>query len=152
MKTSVIGWGLVLLVGLWASDYALKAGYSEATLWVAWAIILNILNYAVGKTMKKMPKDIGNVWMQAGVFGFLVTVALAANLVAFPYYWLMSLWLILLGAALFVGGQKMNDVSGMGLGVIYLFSALLVPVTGYFIYGALVLGLLGLINGYFAKE
>ena len=84
MKSSVVIWGLVLLVGFWASDYAVKANYSEAILWVAWAVILNLLNYGIGKTMKKTPKELTAVWMQAGVFGFLVSLVVAAGVIGFP--------------------------------------------------------------------
>lgn len=152
MKTSVVAWGLVLLVGFWASDYLLGTGFSEAYLWIAWAIIFNILNYAVGKTMKKTPKEIGTLWMMGGVFGFLVTIVVAMNVVDLPFFWLMSLWLILMGAALFTGGHKMNNPGSIMMGIIYLFAALFVPTAGYFTYGALVFGLLGLISGYFARD
>ncbi len=152
MKTSLVVWGLVLLVGFWASDYLIGTGFKEAHLWIAWAVILNLLNYAVGKTMKKTPKEIGTLWMQAGLFGFLASVIVALNIIALPLSWLMSLWLILLGAALFAGSHKMSNPDGIMMGIIYIFAALFVPTTGYFLYGALVFGLLGLVNGYFAKE
>jgi hypothetical protein len=151
MKQAMYGWALVLLVGFYASDYALKAGYSQQYIWIAWAIIFVVMNFAVGKSHKKVPEDVMSMWMTVNVFGFLATLAVAGGLVALPYAWLMSLWFILMGAAIFAGGHKMNSTCNVMEGVVFVFAALMVPTTGYFLYGSLVFGLYALVSTYFSK-
>ncbi len=151
MKTPIAVWGLILLVGFWASDYAIKTGYSEQTLWVAWAIIFTVLNYAMGNAMKKIPAEVKTMWMEATVFGLIASLAVASRVVALPFPWLMALWFIIFGAAMFAGGHKMNNISGIMMGIVLLFTAVFVPPTGYFLYGALVFGLFSLISGLIQK-
>ncbi|MCX6816248.1 MAG: hypothetical protein NT120_05375 [Candidatus Aenigmarchaeota archaeon] len=151
MKQAMYGWSLVLLVGFWISEYALKQGYTEQVLWVAWAIILNIINYAVLKSMKKTPVDIMSLWMTAGIFGLLVSFGVAGGLLALPFHWLMTLWFALLGATMFASGFKLNNPSSVMTGIVFVFGALLVPSVGYFAYGAIVFGLFSLVSTYFSK-
>lgn len=150
MKPSLVVWSLILLIGFWASDIWM-AVYGEANLWMAWAIIFVIGYYAMTKTAKKMPKDVMAAWVLVSASGFLATFAVALGVVSVSFSFIMGLWLLLTGAALYVSAK---DTLYKFLGMIYLFSGILVPTAfgaSYFIGGALVFGLIGLIHSLLTK-
>jgi len=66
----------------------------------------------------------------------------------------MSLWLLLLGAAIYSEGHARNNQPHIYSGLVVVVAALLVPGFGssYFLAGALFVGLGGLINGLLAKS
>ena len=126
----------------------------EAWIWVALAIILLIMNFWVGKTFKKTPKESESVWLALSVFGFITTLAVAFAVVPVQLSWLMSLWLLLMGAAIWVGSHMAQDGLGMFVGLTVLFSSLFAPGFGasYLLAGALFLGFLGIVHGYLMEK
>ena len=158
MKPALLVWGLILLVGLgWASPYALSHGLlTEAQLWMAWAVIFLIGSFAVGKTMKKMPKETGMVWASTTVFGLIATFAIALGYLAAPLSALMGLWLVLFGAVIWKAGTK--DSLSSTSGVILALIGLVLPgwfaaaPGGYWVAGALFLGLWTIFHSLAAKE
>jgi hypothetical protein len=153
MNTVHLIWGLILLIGLgWASPYALSTGMAtEAQLWMAWAVVFLIGSWAMGKAMKKMPKDVGMTWMHATVFGVIVSFAVALGYVAAPLSALMALWFILWGAAMWkTAGSKDGVVHGV---VLALVGVTLGSFGGnYWMTGAIFLGLMPIICTLLAKE
>ncbi len=154
MKNSLFAWGLVLIIGFLASHWLVLQGYNEAWLWVAWAVIFNVGHYAVGKTMKKVSKSMQSVWMLSGIFGFIVTVAVALGVVSLNFGFLMSFWFLLIGATLFAGGHEGKDNLMIFSAVILAFSSIFTLAFGnsYFLAGSLILGLLTLLNGIFMRS
>jgi len=153
MKPALVVWSLIMLVGFWASHVWANV-YGESVLWIAWAVVFLVGYFAIGKTMKKMPKEIGMMWAMVTVFGFLATLAVAQNLVSVNFSYLMGLWLLLTGAALYTGSHKGGSPSDMALSIVYLVSAVLIPLefaNVYFLGGALTFGLLGLIHSLLMK-
>lgn len=152
MKSSIVAWGIVLLIVFAAAHWLVSTGIPAAWLWVAVAIIILIMNFIVGRTFKKKMQE--ELWLILGVFGFITTLAVAAQVVPVDFSWLMALWLLLIGGALAVGGNKSGNVLDTYSGLIMLFAALLVPTFGaaYFLSGALFLGFLGVVHGYFYRE
>ncbi|MBI4174939.1 MAG: hypothetical protein HY517_04810 [Candidatus Aenigmarchaeota archaeon] len=152
MNTPLTVWGIVLLV-VFAGAHYLSASFNAAWLWVAVAIIIILLNAWVGKQMKGSPKGSKETWMSLSAFGFLSTLAVASGLVPVDVSWLMSLWLLLIGAALFSEGHSRNNQMNVYSGAVIAVASLFVSGFGswYFMAGALFLGLLGLINGLLAK-
>jgi|GEM_PF-2130646 len=145
-----VSWGLVLLVGLWISDYASQifpAGY----VWAAWGIILPLGNFAVGKTMRGAPREVNVLWKQTNVLIFLLTLGVALVVAPANTTVVVSLWLLLMGAALFAGCMYIKNPSDMMLGAFYLIASLMVPAFfSPFIGAAVLLGLPLVIRGLFA--
>ncbi len=155
MKAPVVVWGIVMLVVFSGANWLLATkALAESWIWVALAIIILILNFWVGKTMKKQPKGSQPVWMALSVFGFITTLAVAFGVVPVPMWWLMSLWLLLMGAAIGVGGHVGGNQLNMFVGLIEIFAALFVSGFGasYLLAGALFFGFLAVVHGYFMGE
>lgn len=154
MNTPLTVWGVVLLLVFAGAHYLALAGYNVAWLWVGLAVVINLANMWTGKQMKGSPKGMKEVWMAAGLFGFLATLAVAFEVVPVSTAWLMSLWLLLLGAAMFAGGHASHNPLSDYAGLVLVVSSLFVPAFGsqwQFMAGALFLGVFGIVNGYFAK-
>ncbi len=153
MNTPLTVWGLVLLI-VFAGAHYLSASYSAQWLWVAVAVIIILLNVWVGKQMKGAPKGSEATWMSLAAFGFITTLLVAGRVVPVDLSWLMSLWLLLLGAGIYAEGHARNNHAHVFGGLVMAVSSLFVPGFGswYFMAGALFLGLFGLITGLVAKK
>lgn len=156
MNLNLTIWGLVLLIVFAAANYA-SATVNPAYLWVGVAVIIVLLNMWMGKAMKSVPKGMTEVWMSVTVFGFITTLVYALWLsptASMPLSWLMSFWMLLMGAAMFAGGHAGGDHGQMYCGVFLAFVSLSVPAFGqwYFLAGALFVGFFAFINGLLAKE
>ena len=148
MKMPLVLWGLVVLAGFAATHWAVGAGaVQEAYAWIGWAVILNILNWYVGKGMKG---DAGTAmaWKVFGAFGFLTTLVIALTGWA-PLWWLMSLWLLLMGAMMYSSTHEKTDATMMAGSLVYMFSALFVSGFGanYWLVGGVILGLPAILHG-----
>ncbi len=153
MNMPLTVWGLVLLL-VFAGAHYLSAMYSAQWLWIAIAVIIIALGMWVGKQlMKGAAKGSKETWMSINIFGLLTTLAVAFGVIPVDLSWLMSLWLLLLGAAIYSEGHSRNSQMSISAGLIIIVSSLFVPGFGawYFMAGALFIGLLGLINGYLSK-
>ncbi|MBI2578320.1 MAG: hypothetical protein HYW26_01270 [Candidatus Aenigmarchaeota archaeon] len=154
MNTPLTAWGVVLLLLFAGAHYLAAGGYNVSWLWIGIAVVINILNMWVGKQMKGSPKGMMAVWMSAGLFGFLATLAIAFEVIPLSAAVLMSLWLLLLGAAMFAGGHAAHNPLSDYAGLVLVVSSLFVPAFGsqwQFMAGALLLGVFGIVNGYLAK-
>jgi hypothetical protein len=151
MNAATIVWGLILLIGLgWASP---MSGLSEAQLWMAWAIIFVVGSYALGKTVhKKASKESMASWMHVLVFGLIVSFAAALGYVAFPLSSLMSLWLILFGAAMWKAADKNMDAAVHGVVTALVGVALPLFGANYWMTGAIFLGLGPIICSILSKK
>lgn len=154
MKNSLFVWGLVLLVGFFLSYWLAVQGYSAAWIWIAWAVIFNVANYFMLKSMKKMSKSMRAVWTQAHIFGLIVTLVVALDIITLNFAFLMSLWFLLIGASLFAGGHETKDSLAIASSLILLFSSVFTLAFGnsYFLAGSLILGLLTVLSGIFTKN
>lgn len=153
MKNSLVIWGIILIAGFFASHWLLAQGYNPAWLWIAWAVIFNIGHYAVGKTMKKISKSMQQVWMMGGIFGLIVTLVVALDVVSLNLGFLMSFWFLIIGATLFAGGHESKDSAMIFGSMVLVFSSIFTLAFGnsYFLAGSLILGLLTLLHGVFMK-
>ncbi|MBI2583614.1 MAG: hypothetical protein HYW25_03020 [Candidatus Aenigmarchaeota archaeon] len=154
MNAAKVLWGLILLVGFAATQlYGVPGGLSEANAWIAWSIIIFVLTWVVGRTLKPQPdKAASGAWMTLMIFGLILSLVIAGTAMQgtswVPLWWLMSLWFLVLGAAKFATmGQK--DPAVMAVSVVYLFSALFVAGWGanYWLIGGIVFGLPAIIHG-----
>ncbi len=154
MKMSLVVWGLILIIGFYASDWLLLQGYNASWLWIAWAVIFNVGHFALGKSMKKSSKSMQAVWMHIGIFGLITTVVIALGIVSLSLAFLMAFWLLLIGAALFAGGHEGKDSLSVCSGLILIIGAIFTPAFGnsYFLAGSLLLGLLMLLHGIWLKN
>ena len=156
MKNSLTLWGLILLIGFGASHWALGAGQvTESVLWMAWGVIFLVGHCAIGKTYKKMPKEMGLAWMTATVFGTIATFAVALGYLVAPFAALMALWLILVGAVQFATSAGMKGAQmWTAFAVIFLFLGVSLPAwfpTNYFLAGALIFGVPTIIQGWLSR-
>ena len=149
MHTQMTVWGVVLLIVFAAAHYAVPGYISAAYMWVVLAIIMIALNMWVGKSMKDVAAASKSVWMSVTIFGFLTTLVVAFGFVPVDVSWLMSLWLLLIGGAIFSEGHTSNMQMMSYSGLVIAVASLFVSGFGtwYFMAGALFFGLLGLING-----
>jgi hypothetical protein len=154
MKTSLVVWGLVLLVGFYLSHLLVFQEYNQAWIWIGWAIIFNVGHYFVGKTMKKTSKTMQKVWMQAGILGLIITVVLALGIVNIGFGFVMTMWFLLIGAAMFIGGQERKDSLMMFSAMVLVFSSVFVLAFGnsYFLAGSLIMGLVTMMQGVFMEK
>ena len=154
MDQEHIMWGVLFLVLFGGAHWAVgSAGYSESMVWIGLAVLMLVISFIAGKKMKNVPKGMSEIWMAAVIFGFLLTVAVALRYVPVSMSWLMSLWLLLFGAAKFAHGHAGNSPLANYAGLVTVVVALFVPGfgAGYFMAGALFLGLLDVVNGAIAK-
>jgi len=153
MNATMAIWGLVLLIVFAAAQYATPSYLAVEHMWVVLAIIIVALNAWVGKRMKADEAGRGT-WLSLAVFGFIVTVIVAFGVVPLDVSWLMSLWLLLIGAGILAGGIAGKFSPHIFGGFVMLFAALFVPAFGaqYFMAGAIFLGLFGLISGIFSPN
>ncbi len=154
MNSALVVWGIILLVGLGGSPWIVQAaGITEATLWMAWAIIFVVGSWALGKQMKAS-KEVAGTWTLVNVFGLITTFAVALGYVAAPLSFLMALWFILWGAAMWKAGPKGSAAAASG--VILALVGTQVPAwfagSGYWMAGALFLGLWPVIHSLLMKE
>jgi len=155
MKTSLIVWGIVMLIVFSGAQWLLANKLlAEAWIWVVLAIIIVVANFLVGRTMKKMPKGTETMWLAVSVFGFITTLAVAFGVVPVPLWWLMSLWLLLIGGAVAIGGHVGNNALNMFMGLVMLFASVFVSGFGnsYLLAGSLFFGFLAVVHGYFFGE
>ncbi|MBI4170828.1 MAG: hypothetical protein HY514_03975 [Candidatus Aenigmarchaeota archaeon] len=155
MKSSLIVWGIIMLIVFSGAHWLLANKLlAEAWIWVILAIILVVANFLLGRTMKKMPKGTETMWMALNVFGFITTLAVAVGVVPVPLWWLMSLWLLLMGGAVAIGGHVGNNALNMFMGLIMLFASVFVSGFGnsYLFAGSLFFGFLAVVHGYFFGE
>lgn len=152
MKASLVAWGIVLLIAFAGAHWLLANGIGAAALWIGVAIVTLIMNWVVGRSFKK--KMNAEVWMALAVFGFITTLAVAFQFVPVSMAVLMSLWLLLTGAALFAGSHKGGEALSLFAGLVMIVAALIVPAfgDGYFLAGAVFMGFLGVVHGYFFRE
>ena len=151
MNKDHIMWGVLFLVLFGGAHWAVNSGgYSASLVWMGLAVAMLVSSFVVGKQMKNTPKGMRDVWTAATFFGVIMTFAVALRYVPVDLSWLMSLWLLLFGAAKFAsghaGGSHMSNYGGLVLVV----AALFVPGFGagwYFMAGALFLGLMDIVNG-----
>lgn len=148
MNGPLTAWGVVLLVLFGAAHYLVPSYISEAYMWVAIAVILLVLNALIGKKMKSSEGS-KTTWMQLSAFGFITTLIVAFGVVPVSVSWLMSLWLLLIGAAIYSEGHANNMQMHNYWGLVLVIASLFVPgfTSWYFMAGALFLGLGGLIGG-----
>ena len=151
MNKDHIMWGALFLVLFGGAHWAVTSGgFSASMVWMGLAVAMLVLSFVGGKQMKSVPKGMTEVWTAATLFGVIVTFAVALQYVPVDLSLLMSLWLLLFGAAKFAhghaGGSHMSNYGGLVLVV----AALFVPAFGagwYFMSGALFLGLMDVIAG-----
>ena len=159
--------GLVLFVVFWGfqNNYAAPLGSAA---WLAGSIVFVVILWLIGSgMMPKPPQEVKELWMLATSFLILSTFAisflgpyLGAVLPSSPAQLtplVLSFWLVVYGAAMFVMGMqgKMN-VSAL-IGVIWLFSALhFVTAVGTgpnsYLHFGLVTGLPFILAGLMAKK
>lgn len=160
--------GIVLFAVFWAFQvgYASSLGSSE---WFAGAIIFVVLLWAIAYSVmpKKPPADVSQFWMFVSAFAIVATFIvsylgpyLGAVLPASPAALtplVLSFWLVVFGAAMFVGGWNSKNSVQTWIGVFWLFSALhFVTAVGTgpnsYLHFGLVVGLPHIIDGLIKKK
>lgn len=148
MRPVLFLWGVILLIGFYLTHLAALQNFDERLLWISWAVIFNVGHFLIGRSMKSSA-TIGRVWMQANLFGLILTIILVSGLVAVNYVLLMGIWFVIIGAAMFATGYENKNMMSLSTALILLFSSLLVVglMGSYFLVGGLILGLLMLLYG-----
>jgi hypothetical protein len=161
----------VLGIVLFAVFWAFQAGYANslgASAWFAGSIIFVILLWAIGYSlMPKVSAEAKQFWTFVSAFAIVATFivsymgpSLGAVLPANPAALtplVLSFWLVVFGAAMFVDGHGTKNKVQTWLGVFWLFSALhFVTSVGTgansYLHFALVVGLPHIIDGLVRKK
>jgi len=152
MTNVLIVWGLVFLVGMFATHYM---GIDPWTAWVIWLAVFFFGNVAIDKLAKgKKVREIGHMWHVVNILGVLITVAFLTGTLSFDSSKVMSVWLLLMGAAVFAGAHQSKNVEQMFMGLLWFGVGIVLPTwfaDAPFIVGGLVFGLPPVIGGLMKK-
>ena len=136
------GLGIVLFVVFWA----FQVGYFESlgvSAWLLGAIIFAVVLWLIGKrAMPKPSADMQELWMFTTLFVVLGTIFAAylspyagvvlppgVTMLAFTPM-LLSLWLVIFGAAMVVTGWQQKWGVTLAVGLLWLISAVHLPIIG----------------------
>ncbi len=150
MNRPLAVWGLLVFIGFLATHY-LVFSYSYVYVPILW-IVLAILGVAYckcgccSKKGKCKSCTVTDVWAVAAIEAIIVTAAIMMQLIPISPFYILSVWLLSLGAALVAESLRGNGAARMQLGIFWLFSGVLFPfVSNYqystFMIGALVMGI-----------
>lgn len=151
MTNVMIVWGLVFLVGMFATHYM---GVDPWTAWVAWLAVFFFGNMMVGKMMGKSPREIVHMWAVVNILGALITIAFLTNTIVFEESKVMAIWLFLMGSAMFAGAHQMKNPENIFVGLLWIATGIVLPTwfaDSSFLIGGLVFGLPHVIGGLLKK-
>ncbi len=161
--------GVVLFAVFWAfqAGYASSLGMSE---WFVGTVIFVILLWAIGKSVmpKKPPAEVQQFWkfvsVLAVVMAFIASYLMPYLGAVFPPGFtpsmftplLLSMLLIIFGAAMFVEGWNMKSTMEAWFGVFWLFGSVTFLAAGIgpdaYLHFAMITGLPNIIAGLVAKK
>lgn len=156
-------WGLLLLIGFLATHY-LVFSYGYLYVPAVW-VVLAVVGVAAGRGCccrkkgrlgAKRPCCCSGTMAVAAAEGVIVTAAILIGLVAISPFYIISVWLLVIGAAAVADGLKGSPLKTQ-LGLFWLFSAVFFPfVSNYqgssLILGALVMGVPLMLAGIVKKD
>ena len=151
MRSSLAVWGIVLLLGFYLSH---SLGYQHSQwLWIGWAVVLAMGSNLAWKNAK-LSNAAKKIRMEAGIFGFLVTLLIATGIADIGFAFAMTMWILLIGAANFACGLGQRNSLEIFNGLVMAFSSVFVLAFGnsYFLAGAMILGLLTIMQGIFGDR
>jgi hypothetical protein len=157
MDLKQAGLGVVLFLIFWV----FHAGYLNSlgtTSWVLGVVVFGLILWLIGKeSMPKQPEDMKELWMFTMAFAVVVTAVMAwgtsfFGLIALTAGMVMSAWLLLFGGAMILAGRYAKMEVTTLVGIIWLFSALLVGSMMNFMTFGLLVGLPFIIYGIMSKE
>ncbi|MBM3303541.1 MAG: hypothetical protein FJY76_00450 [Candidatus Aenigmarchaeota archaeon] len=157
--------GLLLLIGFLATHYLLFSIYDYTLVPAVW-VVLAVVGIAVskgccccrkkGRFGKKCSCCCSGAMAVAVAEGIILTAAILIQLVAVSPFYLVSVWMLVIGAALVADGLKGSPLR-LQLGLFWLFSAVLFPFLNNYqgssmLIGALVMGVPLILAGIVKKE
>lgn len=151
MTSAMIAWGFLFLIGMLATHFL---GIDPWTAWIAWLIIFVVGNIAVGMAMKKTPREIVHMWHVVNVLGALLTIAFLSGVLQFDESKIMSIWLFIMGAAMFAGAHQQKQPEQIFVGLLWIAVGIVLPIWfsgAPFLIGGLVFGLPAVIGGLLKK-
>jgi hypothetical protein len=159
MNKPLAVWGLLLLAGFLVTQ-SLVFSYDSTYLPLVWLVVA-LLGLGYGKMScscrhgfgKKKCNCCGSpVWCIAVAEGIILTAAIIVQFLPISPFYILSVWLILAGAAALAEGLKKGSEVEAMLGMAWLFSAVFFPFvnnfqSSTFIVGALLFGALTILAG-----
>jgi len=157
-------WGLLLLIGFLATHY-LVFSYDYTYIPAVW-VVLAVVGVACsrgcfcckkkGRLGRKCSCCCSGAMAVAAAEGVILTAAIVMQLVAISPFYILSVWLLVIGAAAVADGMNGSPLKTQ-LGLFWLFSAVFFPfVTNYqgssLLIGALVMGVPLMLAGIVKKE
>lgn len=155
MNKPMAVWGLLLFIGFLTTHYFV---FSADTFWITplW-IVLAVIGCAFqctgcccmkGKDSKKGKKCscgcrcCSDLWAVAIVEGLIVTVAIAIGLLQISAFYILSVWLLTVGAAMVASSLRDKKAMKMELGIFWMLCAVFFPFVGNYQPASLILGAL----------
>jgi len=151
MTNAMIAWGMIFLIGMLATHFM---GIDPWIAWIAWLVIFFFGNVLIGKAMKKTPREIGHMWMVVNILGALLTIAFLTGTLQFDESKIMSIWLFIMGAAVFAGAHQMKNPEQIFVGLLWIATGIVLPIWfsgATFLVGGLIFGLPPVISGLLKK-
>ncbi len=150
MNRPLAVWGLLIFIGFLATHY-LVFSYSYVYVPILW-VVLAILGAAYCKCGCCCKKGkcrcctVNDVWAVGAIEAIVLTAAIMMQLIPISPFYILSVWLITMGAAFVAESMRGKGAARMQLGIFWLLSGVFFPFVGNyqystFIIGALVLGI-----------
>jgi hypothetical protein len=167
MNKCLAVWGLLLFIGFIFTHYLVFSADPSlaAPLWVVLVVIgAAYCRCACGCKPAKGKKNTcgcgcccSDLWAVAVVEGLILTVAIAIGLLPISMFYILSVWLLVIGSAMVAESLRDKKALKMQLGLFWLFCAVFFPfVSNYqpatFILGALVFGVTAMLAGIVGKD
>lgn len=123
----LIIWGYILLIGFSLNYYFAMmdlSAYYFYGLWIVLAII-GIVGTIVGRpTREKSDKRIGITWITLVILGLILTALIVSRVWAISLYYIMSIWLILMGVAVLIQSNIIEAKATSLIGIAWIVVAL----------------------------
>ncbi len=157
MNKPMTVWGLIIFFGFALTHFLITLSADIIYFWIIWLILLIagiIIGFSTRKTVKKDKFSL--VWLTSVFVGALLTFSIVSSIIFLPGYYIMGIWLLLMGASLLGVGLTLNGPTEISIGLIWLCFAFLIittPLQAYhFLVSAIVFGIPMTLMGIYSKQ
>lgn len=151
MINTLMAWGFVFLIGMLGTHFL---GIDPYIAWMVWLVVFFVTIVLVERAQKKVPREISHMWHVVNILGVLLTIAFISGTISFDESKIMSVWLFIMGAAMFANAHQMKNPEHIFTGLLWIAFGLVIPMWFQdipFLVGGLVLGLPLVIGGLLKK-
>jgi len=153
------GWGIILLIGFVLTHFMISFDVERIVFWAVWGSLI-VSGLIIGRSSKhkhpKVNEGFRMLWKITTLIGALLTLGIVVNIVPVPGYYIMSLWLILMGSSLISIGLTLKGPIETSVGLIWLTFGFIILTTIFQVYhffvAGIVFGVPMIIMGVYSKH